>query len=99
MQIDYFTIIAQIINFLILVFLLRHFLYRPVIKSMDEREQKIISRLKEAEQKKKEAEQEAESYRKMLQELSDKRQEMNAKAAEEAQILETDLMKKARDRC
>ena len=50
MQIDYFTIIAQIINFLILVFLLRHFLYRPVITAMDEREQKMVSRLKDAEQ-------------------------------------------------
>ena len=88
MQIDYFTTIAQIINFLILVYLLRRFLYRPILKSMDEREQKIISRLKEAEQKKKDAEQEVESYRKMLQELSDKRQDMNAKAAKEAQILQ-----------
>jgi len=96
-QIDYFTIIAQIINFLILVFLLRHFLYRPLLKSMDEREQKISSRLKEAEQKNKEAEQEAEYYRKILQELSKKSQEMNTKAAEEAQVLQTALMQKARD--
>ena len=97
MQIDYFTIIAQIINFLILVFLLRHFLYRPLLKSMDERELKISSRLKEAEQKNKEAEQEAEYYRKILQELSKKSQEMNTKAAEEAQVLQTALMQKARD--
>ena len=97
MQIDYFTIIAQIINFLILVFLLRHFLYRPLLKSMDEREQRISSRLNEAEQKKKEAEQEAESYRKILQELSEKSQEMNTKAAEEAQVLQNALMQKARD--
>jgi F-type H+-transporting ATPase subunit b len=95
-QIDYFTTIAQIINFLILVYLLRRFLYRPILKSMNEREQKIISRLKEAEQKKKDAEQEVESYRKMLQELSDKRQDMNAKAAKEAQILQTDLIEKVR---
>ncbi len=62
MQIDYFTIIAQIINFLILVFLLRHFLYGPLLRSMDEREQKISTRLKEAEQQMKEAEQETDSY-------------------------------------
>jgi F-type H+-transporting ATPase subunit b len=62
--IDYFTTFSQIINFMVLVFLLRHFLYRPVIKAMDEREQKIASRLKEADQKKAEAEQAAESYRK-----------------------------------
>ena len=97
MQIDYFTIFAQIINFLILVFLLRHFLYRPVTKLMEEREQKIVSRLQEIEKKKREADQELESYRKMSQELSNKREEMLAKAAREAQVLEADLMKKARD--
>ncbi len=97
MQIDYFTIFAQIINFLILVFLLRHFLYGPVTKLMEEREQKIVSRLQEVEKKKREAEQELESYRKMSQELSNKREEMLAEAAREAQVLEADLMKKARE--
>ncbi len=96
MQIDYFTIIAQIINFLILVFLLRHFLYRPVITAMDEREQKMVSKLKDVEQKRKEAEQEAESFRRMKQELQDKRQEMLAKVAEEVRALKTDLTEKAR---
>ena len=97
MQIDYFTIFAQIVNFLVLVFLLRHFLYRPVIKMMDEREQKIVSRLQEIEKKKNEAEQELESFRKMSQELSNKREELLARAAREAQILGADLMKKARE--
>ena len=97
MQIDYFTIIAQIINFLILVFLLRHFLYRPVLKLMEEREQKMVSRLLEVEKKKKEAEQELESSHKMSQELSNKREEMLASSAREAQILGADLMKKARE--
>lgn len=97
MQIDYFTIIAQIINFLILVFLLRHFLYKPVLKSMDDRERKISLRLKEAEQKNNEAEQEAEYHRKITQELSKKSQEMNTKTAEEAQVLQTALMQRAHD--
>lgn len=95
MQIDYFTITAQIINFLVLVFLLRHFLYRPVIKTMDEREQRMVSRLKDVEQKAKDAEQEAESFRQMKRELEDKRQEMLAKATVEVQALRSDLIKKA----
>ena len=96
MQIDYFTIAAQIINFLILVFLLRHFLYRPVIATMNEREQGMVSRLKDAEQKIRKAEQEAESLRLMKQELQDKRQEMLAKVTEEVRDLKTDLTEKAR---
>ena len=97
MQIDYFTIFAQIINFLILVFLLRHFLYRPVTKLMEEREQKMVSRLQDVEKKKNEAELELESSRKISQELSNKREEMISRAAQDAQILEADLMKKARE--
>ena len=96
MQIDYFTIIAQIVNFLILIFILKHFLYGRVIKAMDEREQEIASRLNEAEQDKKVAKDEADSYLKMKQELSAERQEMLAKVEEEVQALRTDLTKKAR---
>jgi F-type H+-transporting ATPase subunit b len=96
-QIDYFTTISQIINFLVLVFLLRHFLYKPVINAMNEREQKISTRLKEAEQKRIEAEKEKEVYGKMLQELSEKRKELQNKAAMDAQVLQTDLMKRARE--
>ncbi len=96
MQIDYFTIAAQIVNFLILVILLRHFLYRPVIQAMDEREKKIASRLKDAEQKEKDAKQEEESYRKAQAELSDKRQEMIGKASQEAAAFRSDLMEKAK---
>jgi F-type H+-transporting ATPase subunit b len=95
--IDYFTIIAQIVNFLLLVILLRHFLYRPVIKAMDEREQRIAYRLKEADQKNAEAKQEAESYHKIEQELSNKRTEMMARAEDEVLAVREDLMKKARD--
>lgn len=97
MQIDYFTTIAQIINFLILVFLLRHFLYGPIIKSMNQREEKISSRLSEAEKRKEEARQEAESYNKKLQELSEKSRELQARAESEAQVLHGELTKKARE--
>lgn len=97
MLIDYFTTIAQIFNFLVLVFLLRHFLYRPVIKSMDEREQKIASRLKEADEKRKAAEQEEESIRKIKQDLANKHDDMMAKAIEDAGAARDDLIKKARE--
>ncbi len=49
MKIDWFTLIAQVINFLILVWLLRRFLYKPILKAVDEREKKIASQLKDAE--------------------------------------------------
>ena len=48
MQIDWFTVVAQIVNFLILVWLLKKFLYGPIIRAMDDRERRIASRLEEA---------------------------------------------------
>ena len=96
-QVDFITLSAQIINFLILVLLLRHFLYKRVINIMDERETGISLRLKEAEQKRKEAEQEAESYRIKKQELLDKRERMVAQIREEVEAMRKDLTDKARD--
>jgi F-type H+-transporting ATPase subunit b len=96
-QIDFITLSAQIINFLVLVLLLRHFLYKRIINVIDERETGIASRLKEALQKRKEAEQEAESYRKKKQELLDIRDEMVAEIREEVEAVRKDLTNKARD--
>lgn len=48
MEIDWFTVIAQIVNFLILVWLLKRFLYKPILRAVDERESKIASQLEEA---------------------------------------------------
>lgn len=48
MNLDWFTIAAQLINFLILVGLLRKYLYRPVLKAVDEREKKIAAQVNNA---------------------------------------------------
>ena len=38
MLIDWFTVGAQLVNFLILVWLLKRFLYKPILHAIDERE-------------------------------------------------------------
>jgi len=55
MKINWFTAIAQLLNFLILVWLMKRFLYKPILKAIDEREKKIAARLADAETKKAEA--------------------------------------------
>jgi F-type H+-transporting ATPase subunit b len=95
--IDWFTIIAQIVNFLILVALLKHFLYGRVIKAMDERERKIASRLEDAEKKQEDAENEAASHRKKNQELEERRKEFLSQAREEAEKERKELVQKARE--
>lgn len=97
MLVDWFTVIAQIVNFLILVALLKHFLYDRIIRAMDNREQGIQSRLEEAENKRKEADSEAESYRRKNEEVKEKRDQMLAEARQEADRRLKELTRDARD--
>ena len=47
MDVDWITVAAQIANFLVLVWLLKRFLYGPVILAMDERDARIAGELRE----------------------------------------------------
>ena len=96
MLIDWFTIVAQVINFLILVWLLRRFLYGPIIRTMDEREARIAAQLSEAERMEREAQQEAEDYRQKNREMEDLRQEMLRQAGKEAETWRQELFQEAR---
>ena len=51
MLIDWFTVGAQTLNFLILVWLMKRYLYKPVIDAIDAREKRIASALADAAQK------------------------------------------------
>jgi len=46
---DWFTVLAQIANFLILMWLLKRFSYKPVLDTIDAREKRIADLLKETE--------------------------------------------------
>jgi F-type H+-transporting ATPase subunit b len=56
MSIDWITVGAQIANFLVLVWLLKTLLYRPILDGIDAREAEITARMDEAMQAKKQAE-------------------------------------------
>lgn len=43
-------LIAQIVNFLILLFILQRFLYKPILKVLEERKKKVAESLKNAEE-------------------------------------------------
>ncbi|MDD4456132.1 MAG: hypothetical protein PHC98_00950 [Syntrophotalea acetylenica] len=73
MLIDWFTVAAQAVNFLILVALLKRFLYGPILRAMDRREERLSTRFEEAESKVNEARQLEEQYRGLLQELEEAR--------------------------
>ncbi len=62
MLIDWFTVIAQVINFLILVWLLKRFLYRPILNAIDAREKRIAAKIADANEKESEAQKERDEY-------------------------------------
>ncbi len=84
MPIDWFTVIAQIINFLILVGLLRRFLYKPILHAIDEREKGIAAQLAEAEAKKAEAQKERDDFRHKNEAFDQERAARSKKASGEA---------------
>lgn len=69
------TLIAQILNFLVLVFVLAKFVYKPVLGIMEERKNKIASDLETAEKTKNDAEAVKAEY---AAKLADARQEAQA---------------------
>lgn len=96
MQIDWFTFGAQILNFLLLIWLLKRFLYSPIIAAMDRREEHIRSRIEGADRRRREAEEEAEAFRKRSEELEARREEVLAEARREADRRRKELIREAR---
>lgn len=96
MTIDWFTFVAQIINFLILLGLLWRFLYRPIVRAMDEREATITARMEEARRQRRQAEEGARAYRKKLADLDGRREELLAQAKEESERRRKELLAEAR---
>ncbi len=62
MQINWFTVIAQLVNFIVLVWLMKRFLYAPILAAIDAREKKIKAQLTDAKTQKADAKKEQEKF-------------------------------------
>ena len=96
-QIDWFTFGAQIVNFLILVGLLKRFLYGPILDAMDRREAEIAARMEKARMKEEAAEQEAERYRSMQAAFESRRAERMQEVEEDVDARRHQLIAHARE--
>lgn len=92
MLIDGFTLVAQIINFLILVWLLKRFLYKPILNAIDQRETYIARQIEEAENRKAEADREFAEYQKLNEEFSLQRQKLLNQAVTEVDAQRIQLL-------
>jgi F-type H+-transporting ATPase subunit b len=96
MNIDWFTLVAQIINFALLVFLLNHFLYGPITRAMAKRESGIAARLEAAEQQERDAQLEMDRYRNLSNELEHQREVLFEQARAESEETRKSLIDDAR---
>lgn len=62
MQIDWFTVGAQVLNFLVLMWLLKRFLYKPILNAIAAREKKIADQLADAKAKEAAAQKEQDDF-------------------------------------
>ena len=84
MLINWFTVFAQAVNFLILVWLLKRFLYKPILHAIDEREKGIAAQLAKAEAKVAEAQRERDDFQHKNEAFDKERAALLKKATDEA---------------
>src|SRR5665648_272520 len=85
MLIDWFTVFAQALNFLILVWLMKRFLYKPILHAIDAREKRISAELADADAKKADAKKESDEFKRKNEEFDRERTALFSKATDEAQ--------------
>lgn len=96
MLFDWFTIGAQALNFLILVWLMKRFLYKPILNAIDAREKLIANELADADAKKCEAKKERDEFQQKNEEFDRQRAALLSKATDEAKAERLRLLEEAR---
>ena len=96
MLIDWYTVGAQTLNFLILIYLLKRFLYGPILRAMDRREERVADSLREAAERSEEAGRRAADLERRQAEQAERRDAMMKAAEDEAKEKRKELLEKVR---
>jgi F-type H+-transporting ATPase subunit b len=94
--IDPALLIAYLINFAILLFLLRLFLYQPILNMMEERRQKIQASLDEADKVRQEADVQRGDFQRELENARKTSQDAATRAAQETEKMREAILAEAR---
>ncbi len=95
MLIDWFTVGAQALNFLILVWLMKRFLYKPILNAIDAREKRIAKEHTEANAMKAEAKKERDDLQQKNEAFDQQRAGLLKKATDEANTERQRLLNEA----
>jgi F-type H+-transporting ATPase subunit b len=96
MLLDWFTIGAQALNFLILVWLMKRFLFQPILNAVDAREKLIAKELADADAKRSEAKMERDEFQTKNGEFDRQRAALQTKVMDEARAERLRLLEEAR---
>lgn len=96
MLIDWFTVGAQALNFLILVWLMKRFLYKPILNAIDAREQRIAAELADADAKRDAAQKERDKFQHKNEEFDRQRAALLSQATDEVASERERLLDEAR---
>jgi F-type H+-transporting ATPase subunit b len=96
MLIDWFTVLAQALNFLILVWLMKHFLYKPILNAIDAREKLIANELADAAQKKNAGQKEIDEFNQKNKDFDHQRADLLTQATNEAKKEREKLLDEAK---
>lgn len=96
MLIDWFTVFAQVLNFLILVWLLKRFLYKPILNAIDAREERIAAELADAATMKTGAQKERETFQQKNETFDRERNDVLGKMRGEVDVERQRLLDEAR---
>ncbi len=95
-MIDWIQVAAQAVNFLLLLWLLHRFLYRPVVETMRRRQQRIEAELEEARRLKEEAEALRRRYEAVLATVSEEKRRLLEEAKGEVEAVRERLLEEAK---
>ncbi len=97
MNIDWFTFAAQIVNFIILLVVLRIFLFKRIIRVIDRRQEQIQEQYRDAERREQEAKRKEEEFREKQRKIEADQDERMEKARQEVSRRRREMMDEARD--
>jgi F-type H+-transporting ATPase subunit b len=97
MKFDIWTFLFQVINFLVLLFILKRVLYKPIREIIEKRRSLIQQRIEEAEKTKKEAQELKENYQNEMDKLHELKSQMLEKMNEEVEQERKSLIGRAEE--
>ena len=94
---ELYTIIAQLINFSVLLFILNKFLYKPILKTMDKRREDIKNKIEKTQNKLEESDKLKEEYFNKLQEVEKENITLRKQALEDIKKFKDSELQKVKE--